>query len=63
MASALSPIVSEFETAEQEASYERWFRAQVAHSLADEQPSVPHDQVMAELDEMLEQMGASRMLS
>lgn len=44
---ALSPIVSEFETEEQEASYDRWFRAKVSASLADTRPSVPHAEVKA----------------
>ncbi|KPW44777.1 stability determinant (plasmid) [Pseudomonas amygdali pv. lachrymans] len=45
----LSPIVSEFETDEQAASYDRWFRLQVQASLDDPRPGVPHDQVMAEM--------------
>ncbi|EFA0953285.1 stability determinant, partial [Escherichia coli] len=32
---ALSPMVSEFETIEQENSYNEWLRAKVATSLAD----------------------------
>jgi len=44
-----SPIVSEFDTPEEEAAYDAWLRAKVAASLADERPPVPHDQVMAEL--------------
>ena len=44
-----SPIVSEFETPEEEAAYDAWLRAKVAASLADERPPVPHDEVMAEL--------------
>jgi len=59
MEEVLSPIVSEFETAEQAASYERWFQSRIARSLADDQPSAPHDQVMAELDEMLERMSVA----
>ena len=35
MSTALSPLVSEFETTEQEASYTDWLRAKVAASLAD----------------------------
>jgi hypothetical protein len=42
-----SPIVSEFESAEQEASYLAWLKAKVAASLADPRPSVPHDEAMA----------------
>ena len=44
-----SPIVSEFETAEQEASYVEWLKRKVAASLADPRPPVPHDEVMAEM--------------
>ena len=33
MSTALSPLVSEFETTEQEASYTAWLRAKVAASL------------------------------
>lgn len=53
MSSVLSPIVSEFETEEQAASYDRWFRAQVQASLDDPRPSIPHDKVMAEMDELI----------
>lgn len=49
----LSPIVSEFETDEQAASYDRWFRRQVQESLDDPSPGVPHDQVMAEMETII----------
>ncbi|EBQ7118295.1 stability determinant [Salmonella enterica] len=45
MGTVLSPIVSEFETVEQEASYNEWLKAKVAASLADTRPAVPHDEV------------------
>jgi hypothetical protein len=48
-----SPLVSEFESAEQEASYLAWLEAKVAKALTDPRPSVPHDQVMAEIDRIL----------
>ncbi|VVP91891.1 hypothetical protein PS918_03318 [Pseudomonas fluorescens] len=54
MSTELSPIVSEFETEEQAASYDRWFRAKVQASLDDPRPSIPHDQVMAEMHALLE---------
>ena len=41
MSTALSPLVSEFETTEQEASYNEWLRAKVAASLADPRPAIP----------------------
>ena len=50
MNTKLNPIVSEFETEEAAASYDRWFRAKVQASLDDPRPSIPHDQVMAEMD-------------
>jgi hypothetical protein len=45
----LSPIVSEFETQEEAEAYDRWFRARVEASLADDRPGIPHDEVMAEM--------------
>ena len=43
----LDPIVSEFATEEDAASYDRWFKAKVRASLDDARPSVPHDEAMA----------------
>lgn len=54
MSTQLSPIVSEFETEEQAASYDAWFRAKVKTSLEDPRPSIPHDVVMAEMRELIE---------
>ena len=54
MSAALSPLVSEFETAEQEASYTAWLQAKVAASLADPRPPIPHDEVMAEMDALID---------
>lgn len=54
MSAELSPIVSEFETEEQAASYDRWFRAKVQASLDDPRPKIPHDQVMAEMRALIE---------
>ena len=48
------PIVSEFESEEQEQSYLRWLAAKVAASRADPRPPIPHDQVMAEMWALLE---------
>ncbi|EPR17378.1 hypothetical protein M527_17070 [Sphingobium indicum IP26] len=45
----LTPIESEFATTEEAEAYDAWFRAQIEASLADPRPSIPHDQVMAEL--------------
>ncbi|MDN4544793.1 antitoxin [Pseudomonas sp. C32] len=54
MSAELSPIVSEFETEEQAASHELWFRAKVQASLDDPRPNLPHDQVMADLRTLIE---------
>ncbi len=51
--SALSPIESEFATTEEAEAYDRWFRAKVQASLEDPRPSVPHDEVMAEVDAII----------
>lgn len=53
MNAQFSPIVSEFESAEQEASYDAWFKAKVKASLEDPRPSIPHDQVMAKMDAII----------
>lgn len=49
MNAVLSPIESEFATAEEAAAYDRWFRDQVQEAIDDPRPSIPHDQVMAEM--------------
>ena len=48
MSTTFSPLVSEFESEEQEASYTAWLKAKVEASLNDPRPNAPHDQVMAE---------------
>lgn len=55
-----SPIVSEFETEEQAASYDRWFRAKVQASIDDPRPGIPHDQAMAEVEKVLEERRKAR---
>ncbi|MBZ9783424.1 stability determinant [Pseudomonas sp. REP124] len=60
MSTPLSPMVSEFETQEQAASYDRWFRAKVQASLDDPRPSIPHDEAMAMLAQMLEDKRKAR---
>lgn len=60
MSTQLSPIVSEFETEEQAASYDRWFRAKVQASLDDPSPCVPHDEVMAEVEAIIAEAEAEK---
>ena len=56
MSTALSPLVSEFETVEQEASYTAWLQAKVAASLADPRPAIPHDEVERRMAERFAKM-------
>ena len=60
MNAVLSPIVSEFETEEQETNYDRWFRAKVEEALQSEKPRLPHDAAMAKVQAMLEERRKSR---
>lgn len=53
-----SPIVSEFETAEQEASYGEWLERKVAAALGDPRPPVPHDEVMAGVQAIIDEAKA-----
>ena len=60
MSAVLSPIVSEFETEEQEASYDRWFRVKVEEALNSEKPRLPHDAAMVKVQAMLDERRKSR---
>jgi len=59
-AAVLEPLASEFETEEQEVSYDTWLRAKLAASLADPRPRIPHDQVMAEMDALIDRIEAEQ---
>ena len=54
------PLVYEFETAEAEASYNAWLRAKVERARADPRPPIPHDEVMAEMDALIDQIQAEQ---
>lgn len=53
MPTVLDPIVSEFATQEDADAYDVWFRAKVEEALDDPRPSIPHDQVMAHIDNLI----------
>jgi hypothetical protein len=53
MNAVLDPIISEFETENQAASYDLWFRGQVQQALDSKAPRIPHDQVMAEMEAII----------
>ena len=50
----LDPIISEFETEEQAAAYDAWFRAQVEEGLRSKGPWVSHEEVMRRAHEIIE---------
>lgn len=54
MSTKFSPLVSEFESEEQEASYNAWLSEKVKASLDDPRPSLPHDEVMVEMRDLIE---------
>ncbi|MDQ0738746.1 antitoxin [Pseudomonas sp. W4I3] len=42
------------DTEEQADSYDRWFRTKVQAALDDTSPGIPHDEVMAEMQALIE---------
>jgi len=54
---AKSQIISEFDTPEQAAAYEKWLNEKVAASLADPRPSVPHDEVIGRARKIVKAAG------
>jgi len=50
----LDPLIYEFDTQEEAESYDRWVRAKVQRAIKNPAPPVPHDVVMAELDEIIQ---------
>ena len=59
MSTVLDPRISEFETDEKAASYDRWYRAKVQEAIESKKPRIPHDEVVrrmaARLDQLREQ--------
>lgn len=53
----------EFDTAEDAAAYDRWFRAKVQAALDPTEPDVPHEEVMASIREIIDRKknGATRL--
>lgn len=48
------PIVSEFASSEDEAAYDAWFRAKVERAMASKGKGMPHDQVMARMQAIID---------
>ena len=51
---ALSPIESEFASTEEAEAYDASFRARVREAIDDPRPGIPHDQVMAEMQAIID---------
>ena len=51
---ALDPIESEFASTEEAEAYDVWFRAKVREALDDPRPGIPHEQVMAEMQAIVD---------
>jgi hypothetical protein len=51
----ISTVVSDFESEEQAASYDLWFCAEAQASIDDPRPNIPHEQVMAEIQVLMEE--------
>ena len=49
-----SPVGSEFETAEEAEAYLRWLKAKVAESLADNRPTIEHNEAMRQIRAIIE---------
>jgi hypothetical protein len=54
MNAVLSPLVSEFETEDQQASHAAWLNAKIQACLSDARPNIPHDQVITQARLLLE---------
>ena len=50
----LCPVVSDLGPEEQATSYDRWLIAKIQASMDDPRPSIPNDQVMAEMHALME---------
>jgi len=49
----LDPLISEFETAEQEQAHSDWIRAELARRMANPGREIPHDEVMRRMGERI----------
>jgi len=56
----LDPLVSEFHTEGDATRHDQWFRAQVEQSMNDSRPSLPHDEAMARVQQLLEEKRKAR---
>jgi len=50
---ALDPLISEFDTQEQEEAHTAWIRAELERRIANPGKEIPHDEVMLRMDERI----------
>lgn len=50
----LTPIESEFATTEEAEAYDAWLRARVEARLASKAPGIPHAEVMAQIQRIID---------
>lgn len=55
-----NPMLSVFDSVEEEAEHTAWLRAKLQASIDDPRPSIPHEQVMAEIRERLAKSWAEK---
>lgn len=60
MTTTFNPMLSVFDSAEEEAEHTAWLRAKLQASIDDPRPSIPHEQVMTEMRERLAQRKAAK---
>lgn len=56
----LDSRIFEFDTEEKASSYDQWFCAKVKEAIDDPRPGIPHDQVMAEMDAIVDKIEADQ---
>ncbi len=59
MNTLLEPLSAAFDTAEEAASYDAWFRAKVQQAIDSKAPRIEHDDLVAEMDALIAEMEAN----
>jgi len=47
------PLIYEFDTEEEEQSYDKWLKSKVQKAISNPAPPVPHDEAIARLDAII----------
>jgi hypothetical protein len=59
MNTVLAPTIDQFNTAEQAASYDTWFRVKVQQAIDSKEPHLEHDDLVAEMDALIAEIEAN----